>query len=118
MYSHDNLEATFDELLDGDDTVLIEIELLEDLVGLLPRYSFLRLAVLPAHQLVHRHYDLAQFAASYAPVTIYVVQFEGPPQFFHYRTPQQHRQRHQKVLKFEKKKKLFPLFRIFPQYYG
>lgn len=94
------LQTTLDKLLDRDNTILVEIEFLEDPVQLLPRLPLLLdvPSMPPAHELVYRRHNLAQFAPGDTAVAIYVVQLEGPSQFLINAAPQQGRQRHEEVL--------------------
>lgn len=92
------LQTTFDKLLDRDNTVLVEIKFLEDPVQLLPRLPFLLGLMSLAHELVDRRHDFAQLAPGDAAIAVYVVQFEGPSQFFVDAAPQQGRQRHEEIL--------------------
>lgn len=92
------LQTTFDKLLDRDNTVLVEIEFLEDPVQLLPRLPLLLGMMSLAHELVDCRHDFAQLAPGDTAVAIYIVQFEGPSQFLVNAASQQGRQCHEEIL--------------------
>lgn len=85
------LQTTLDKLFDRDNAVLVEIEFLEDPVQLLPRLPLLLGVMSLSHQLVHRCHDFAQLAPGDTAVPVYIVQLEGPSQFFINAAPQQGR---------------------------
>lgn len=82
------LQTTFDKLLDRNNTVLVEIEFLENPVQLFPRLPLLLGVMSLAHELVDCCHDFAQLAPGDAAIAVYIVQLEGPSQFFVDAAPQ------------------------------